>query len=59
MNQTEFLSVYNQKKNCHYDDISTFTTTGGGRCLRLKNGKEASKITEENPAAYAGEGKQS
>ena len=32
---------------------------GGGRCHNLKNGKEASKDTEESPAGCAREGKQS
>ena len=29
---------------------------GGGRCQNLKNGKEASEVTEANPAGFAGEG---
>ena len=33
--------------------------THGGRCRNLKNGMEASEVTEEIPAGCAGEGKQS
>ena len=32
---------------------------GGGRCHNFKNSKEASEVTEKNPAGCATEGKQS
>ena len=52
-------NIQNPNFHLNKDELTALKSLNknGGRCLNLKNGKEASKDTEESPAGCAGEGK--